>query len=69
MLSSLAWSAIRSSNANNNDLAYFRTKEIKISMKESQKLVVDGEIIDIDSDFFEVNPGALQVVAPIPLTT
>ena len=69
VLSSLAWSAIRSSNANNNDLAYFRTKEIKISLRESQKLVVDGEIIDIDSASFEVNPGALQVVAPIPLTT
>ena len=69
VLSSLAWSAIRSSNANNNDLAYFRTKEIKISLKDNQKLVVDGEIVDIDSAFFEVNPGALQVVAPIPLTT
>ena len=69
VLSSLAWSAIRSSNANNNDLAYFRTKEIKISLKDNQKLVVDGEIVDIDSAFLEVNPGALQVVAPIPLTT
>ena len=69
VLSSLAWSAIRSSNANNNDLAYFRTKEIKINLKDNQKLVVDGEIIDIESASFEVNPGALQVVAPIPLTT
>ena len=69
VLSSLAWSAIRNSGSNNSDLAYFRTCEITIHLKDTQKLVVDGEIIDVNSMNFEAQPGALQVVAPIPLTT
>ena len=39
------------------------------NVKDTQKLVVDGEIIDVNSVNFEAQPGALQVVAPIPLTT
>ena len=69
VISSLAWSAIRNSSANNSDLACFRTRKIKIDLKEPQKLVVDGEIIDVNSVSFEAQPGALQVVAPIPLST
>lgn len=67
ILSSLAWSAAMSSNANNNDLACFRTNQIKIELDETQKLVIDGEILDATSVTVTIKPRALQVVAPIPL--
>ena len=67
VLSSLAWSALKSSNANHNNLACFRTKQIQLELKEAQKLVIDGEILDAQTVTVTVNPQALQVVAPIPL--
>jgi diacylglycerol kinase family enzyme len=67
VLSSLAWSAVMSSNSNNNDLACFRADQIKIELSESQKLVIDGEILDAQNVTVTMNPRALQVVAPIPL--
>ena len=67
VLSSLSWSAVMSSNSNNNDLAYFRADQIKIELNESQKLVIDGEILDAQHVMVTVNSRALQVVAPIPL--
>ena len=67
VLSSLAWSAVMSSNSNNNDLACFRADQIKIELNESQKLVIDGEILDAQHVMVTVNSRALQVVAPIPL--
>ena len=67
VLSSLAWSALKSSNANHNNLACFRTKQIQLELKEVQKLVIDGEILDAQTVTVTVNPQALQVVAPIPL--
>ena len=67
VLSSLAWSALKSSNANHNNLACFRTKQIQLELKEVQKLVIDGEILDTQTVTVTVNPQALQVVAPIPL--
>lgn len=67
VLSSLAWSALKSSNANHNNLACFRTKQIQLELKEVQKLVIDGEILDAKTVTVTVNPQALQVVAPIPL--
>jgi diacylglycerol kinase family enzyme len=67
ILSSLAWSAAMSSNANNNDLACFRTNQIKVDLDETQKLVIDGEILDAKSVTITIKPRALQVVAPIPL--
>ena len=67
VLSSLAWSAINSSNANHNDIACFRTKQLEIKLNEIQKLVIDGEVIDAQTITVSVNPQALQVVAPIPL--
>ena len=67
VLSSLAWSALKSSNANHNNLACFRTKQIQLKLKEVQKLVIDGEILDAQTVTVTVNPQALQVVAPIPL--
>ena len=67
VLSSLAWSAINSSNANHNDIACFRTKQLEIRLNEVQKLVIDGEVIDAQTITVSVNPQALQVVAPIPL--
>ena len=67
VLSSLAWSALKSSNANHNNLACFRTKQIQLELKEVQKLVIDGEILDAQTVSVTVNPQALQVVAPIPL--
>ena len=68
VLSSLAWSAIMSSSANhNNNIACFRTKELQIELDDVQKLVIDGEVLDAKTITLSVNPGALQVVAPIPL--
>jgi len=68
VLSSLAWSAIMSSSANhNNNIACFRTKELQIELDDVQKLVIDGEVLDAKTITVSVNPGALQVVAPIPL--
>ena len=68
VLSSLAWSAIMSSSVNhNNNIACFRTKELQIELDDVQKLVIDGEVLDAKTITLSVNPGALQVVAPIPL--
>ena len=70
VLSSLAWSAIMSSSANhNNNIACFRTKQLQIELDDVQKLVIDGEVLDAKTITVSVNPGALQVVAPIPLTS
>ena len=67
VLSSLAWSAIKSSNANHNNIACFRTKQIEIKLNDVQRLVIDGEVLDAETVTVSVNPQALQVVAPIPL--
>jgi diacylglycerol kinase family enzyme len=70
VLSSLAWSAIMSSSSSanhNNNIACFRTKELQIELDDVQKLVIDGEVLDAKTITLSVNPGALQVVAPIPL--
>ena len=70
VLSSLAWSAIMSSSSSanhNNNIACFRTKELQIELDDVQKLVIDGEVLDAKTISLSVNPGALQVVAPIPL--
>ena len=67
VLSSLAWSAIKSSNANHSNLACFRTKQLEIKLNDVQKLVIDGEVLDTQTVTMSVNPQALQVVAPIPL--
>ena len=67
VLSSLAWSAIKSSNANHSNIACFRTKQIQIKLNDVQKLVIDGEVLDAQTVTVSVNPQALQVVAPIPL--
>lgn len=67
VLSSLAWSAIKSSNANHSNIACFRTKQIEIKLNDVQKLVIDGEVLDAETVKVSVNPQALQVVAPIPL--
>ena len=67
VLSSLAWSAIKSSNANHSNIACFRTKQIEIKLNDVQKLVIDGEVLDAETVTVSVNPQALQVVAPIPL--
>ena len=70
VLSSLAWSAFMSSSANhNNNIACFRTKQLQIELDDVQKLVIDGEVLDAKTITVSVNPGALQVVAPIPLTS
>jgi len=69
VLSSLAWSAAMSNSANNNSLTCFRASEIKINLKDTQKLVVDGEIFDAQTVTVIVEPKALQVVAPIPLNS
>ena len=67
VLSSLAWSAIKSSNANHSNIACFRAKTLEISLKGIQKLVIDGEVLDAQTITVSVNPQALQVIAPIPL--
>jgi diacylglycerol kinase (ATP) len=67
VLSSLAWSAIVSNTANHDNIACFRTCQIEVELEETQKLVVDGEILDADKMTVSVKPGALQVVAPIRL--
>ena len=67
VLSSLAWSAIVSNTANHDNIACFRTRQIEVELEETQKLVVDGEILDADKMTGAVKPGALQVVAPIRL--
>ena len=67
VLSSLAWSAIKSSNANHSNIACFRTKQIEIKLNDVQKLVIDGEVLDAETVTVSVNPQALQVAAPIPL--
>ena len=67
VLSSLAWSAIVSNTANHDNIACFRTRQIEVELEETQKLVVDGEILDADKMTVSVKPGALQVVAPIRL--
>ena len=72
VLSSLAWSAIMSSSSSanhNNNIACFRTKELQIELDDVQKLVIDGEVLDAKTINLSVNPGALQVVAPIPLNS
>ena len=67
VLSSLAWSAIVSNTSHHDNIACFRTRQIEVELEESQKLVVDGEILDADKMTVSVKPGALQVVAPIRL--
>ena len=67
VLSSLAWSAIVSNTTHHDNIACFRTRQIEVELEESQKLVVDGEILDADKMTVSVKPGALQVVAPIRL--
>ena len=67
VLSSLAWSAIVSSTSHHDNIACFRTSQIEVELEESQKLVVDGEILDAEKMTVSVDPGALQVVAPIRL--
>ena len=67
VLSSLAWSALKSSNANHSNIACFRAKHLEISLNEIQKLVIDGEVLDAQTITVSVNPQALQVIAPIPL--
>ena len=52
---------------NNNNIACFRTKQLQIELDDVQKLVIDGEVLDAKTITLSVNPGALQVVAPIPL--
>lgn len=67
VLSSLAWSAIVSNTSHHDNIACFRTRQIEVELEETQKLVVDGEILDADKMTVSVKPGALQVVAPIRL--
>ena len=67
VLSSLAWSAIKSSDTNHSNIACFRAKTLEISLKGIQKLVIDGEVLDAQTITVSVNPQALQVIAPIPL--
>ena len=67
VLSSLAWSALNNNTSQNDNLACFRTKQIEVELEETQKLVVDGEILDTSKVTVSINPGALQVVTPIRL--
>lgn len=67
VLSSLAWSALNNNTSQNDNLACFRTKQIEVELEETQKLVVDGEILDTSKVTVSIHPGALQVVTPIRL--
>jgi diacylglycerol kinase family enzyme len=67
VLSSLAWSALNNNTSQNDNLACFRTKQIEVELEETQKLVVDVEILDTSKVTVSINPGALQVVTPIRL--
>jgi len=63
-LARLLASAVVKEPTESDALICVRAKEIKISCDPKQKIVVDGEILEMDPITFSVLPGALNVVAP-----
>jgi diacylglycerol kinase (ATP) len=66
-LASLLTSAVVQSPSTHPDLICLRAREITITTDPPQRLVIDGEILDLNPVTFTCLPGALTVFAPLPL--
>lgn len=63
-IASLFTSALVKKPTNHDNLLCLRSKSIKITLEEPQKLVIDGEIIETSIVKCECQPGGLRVYAP-----
>jgi len=63
-LSTLLASAVVHRPLESDSLLCFRAKEVKISCNPPQKVVLDGEMLDMNPLEFKTLPGALKVIAP-----
>lgn len=64
-LASLMAAAAWGNPTQRDDITCLRTKSIKITTDPSQKLVIDGEILEANPMMFECLPQALTVFAPL----
>lgn len=66
-LASLVASAVVKTPTESENLLCVRAKKVTVSCDPPQKLVIDGEMFDVDPLTFSVLPQALKVVAPAAL--
>lgn len=64
-LTSLFASALVNTPTQREDIIRLRTQKVKITTEPAQKVVIDGEIVNVESTEFECLPRALTVLAPL----
>ena len=60
-------SALLKTTSDRDDVVFLRAKQVKITTKPLQKVVIDGEIIDPTPVEIECLPKSLQVFAPLTI--
>ena len=51
-------------HVDDEDVAYFRTREVSFTFARSIKINTDGEVLDASRCRYEMRPGAVRMVAP-----
>jgi len=63
-MADLAEAAFYHTPTDNEEILCLRAKNVKVSCDPPQKIVVDGELLEMEPINFQVLPGALKVLAP-----
>ncbi|MDJ0900645.1 MAG: YegS/Rv2252/BmrU family lipid kinase [Xenococcus sp. MO_188.B8] len=66
-IADLFGSALLKTTSDRDDVVFLRAKQVKITTKPLQKVVIDGEIIDPTPVEIECLPKSLQVFAPLTI--
>ena len=66
-IADLFGSALLKTTSERQDVVFKRAKQVKITTKPLQKVVIDGEIIDPTPVEIECLPKSLQVFAPLTI--
>ena len=64
-MADLATAAVVKRPTENENILCLRAKKISVSCDPPQKVVIDGEMLEMNPIAFEVMPGALHVLAPL----
>lgn len=63
-MADLAAAAVVNRPTDNDNILCLRAKKVTVSCDPPQKVVIDGEMLEMNPVAFEVMPGALHVLAP-----
>ena len=58
------WRAVEGDHVDDEDVIYFRTREVTLTFQRPIRINTDGELLEASRGHYLLHPGAVRVVAP-----